>query len=540
MEKKCKFCQKSFNAYRKTMEYCSKPCFFNDPNHPKNQKKPSSWLIKNCLNCGDEFTCRKSRNKILCSSKCQIEWNKKSDKQYVNTKKAIKEKYGVENVFQLDYIKDKIRNTNLERYGVDNPGKSEICREKGKKTNLLKYGVDSPFKSEIVKNKIIVTNRERYGVDYGLSHPDIRKKGSSTISKNTFIYLSKHYIDTINIEILKYNGPQTNNIVKCLSCGNVFETTQIGRNLYPNCKKCHPPRNDNNLTKKFETILSEIKINNYIQNDKFLLYPKEVDYVFENEKICVELNGNYWHSVIGGNKDRNYHIGKTTNLHNKKYKLIHIFEDEMINKFEIVKSRIYSIFNKTPNKIFARNCEIREIDNNVKETFLIKNHIQGNCVDKIRIGLYNKNELVCLMTFGKRKINGSKNSEWELLRFCNILYTTVIGGFSKLLKYFIKNYNPIKIITYADIRWSGYDPNKTVYLKNGFKFNGYSPPNYWYMDISHRFNRIHRFNFTKSKLIKEGFDPNKTEWEIMQEKKYDKIWDCGSMKFELIPTYLLE
>jgi glycosyltransferase involved in cell wall biosynthesis len=30
-----------------------------------------------------------------------------------------------------------------------------------------------------------------------------------------------------------------------------------------------------------------------------------------------------------------------------------------------------------------------------------------------------------------------------------------------------------------------------------------------------------------------GFDKNKTEWEIMQEKSFDRIWDCGSMKFEM-------
>lgn len=538
MEKKCKFCKKLFNAYRKSMVYCSKPCFFSDPNHPKNQKKIECWVTKNCLNCNVEFTCRRSRNKILCSSKCQIEWNKKSTKQYDNTINAIKEKYGVDNVFQLDFIKEKIKKTNLEKYGVDNPGKSEVIKEKIKKTSLKKYGVDSPLKSNSVKDKIKSTNQNKYGVDYGLSNKLIRNKGSKTIIQNTFSFLKEHYKNTINIEILEYNGPQTNNKVRCLTCDSIFETTQIGRNLYPNCKKCHPPQNDNILTSIFESIVSEIDENNFQKNNRFLLHPREIDYLFEDKKICFELNGNYWHSVIGGNKDKNYHIKKTIDSFNQGYRLIHIFEDEMVNKLEIVKSRIFSIFNKTKNIIFARNCNIEEISNNVKENFLITNHIQGNCVDKIRIGLFHKNKLACVMTFGKRKISGSKNNEWELLRFCNVLHTTVIGGFSKLLKFFIKNYLPSKIITYADIRWSGYDPKITVYQKNGFDFKGYSPPNYWYMKNNDRYNRLHRYNFTKSKLIKEGYDENMTEWEIMQNKKYDKIWDCGSMKFELNPVYL--
>jgi hypothetical protein len=48
-------------------------------------------------------------------------------------------------------------------------------------------------------------------------------------------------------------------------------------------------------------------------------------------------------------------------------------------------------------------------------------------------------------------------------------------------------------------------------------------------DFLHRF---HRFTFRKDVLVKEGFSPDKTEWEIMQEKEFDRIWDCGSMKFE--------
>jgi hypothetical protein len=43
----------------------------------------------------------------------------------------------------------------------------------------------------------------------------------------------------------------------------------------------------------------------------------------------------------------------------------------------------------------------------------------------------------------------------------------------------------------------------------------------------------HRFNFAKHNLIKCGFDPLKTEKEIMDERGFLRIWDCGSRTWVL-------
>ncbi|MGB1097303.1 MAG: DUF7487 domain-containing protein, partial [Acholeplasmataceae bacterium] len=40
-------------------------------------------------------------------------------------KKTFLEKYGVENSFQNEKVKQKIKNTNLEKYGVKNPSQCE-------------------------------------------------------------------------------------------------------------------------------------------------------------------------------------------------------------------------------------------------------------------------------------------------------------------------------------------------------------------------------------------------------------------------------
>ncbi len=241
--------------------------------------------------------------------------------------------------------------------------------------------------------------------------------------------------------------------------------------------------------------------------------------------LAIEFNGLYWHSEIY--KDKNYHLNKTQQCEAKKIKLIHIFEDEWLFKKDIVKSRLINILGLTPNKIYARKTIIKEISPKESKEFLDFNHIQGNVNAKIKLGLYYDNELVSIMTFGKgRIIMGGNSNQYELLRFCNKLNTTVIGGADKLLKYFIKTYQPKEIISYADRRWSQGD----LYEKLGFNFIHNSKPNYFYINQN---IREYRFKYRKNILVKEGYDINKTERDIMLERKIYRIYDCGAKLYKL-------
>jgi hypothetical protein len=109
-----------------------------------------------------------------------------------------------------------------------------------------------------------------------------------------------------------------------------------------------------------------------------------------------------------------------------------------MNKQEIVKSIILSKLGIFKERIYARKCIVKEIDNKSKNDFLNKNHIQGQDISKYKLGLFYNDELVSVMTFGQRNITGK--SSFELIRFCSKLNTQIIGGASKLFQYFIKNY----------------------------------------------------------------------------------------------------
>ena len=65
--------------------------------------------------------------------------------------KAIKigtlEKHGVENVFQLEAVKEKIKETNLDKFGVEYPLQNPEILEKQKKTNMELYGVEFQMQS---------------------------------------------------------------------------------------------------------------------------------------------------------------------------------------------------------------------------------------------------------------------------------------------------------------------------------------------------------------------------------------------------------
>jgi hypothetical protein len=241
---------------------------------------------------------------------------------------------------------------------------------------------------------------------------------------------------------------------------------------------------------------------------------KEIDIYLPQLKLGFELNVVYWHSDKFRNK--NFHKEKSEFFSKNDIRVVHIWEDDFDNKFDIIKSQIINLIGKS-NKIWARKCRVKEVDDiDLVKDFINENHIQGYVNSNFKLGLYYNDELVSLMTFdhfeGRKKMN---ESEWNLNRFCNKKNTSVVGGASKLLKYFISKYEPIRIISYADRDWSKGD----LYEKLGFNKISQSRPDYKYLVGD---KRVHKSNFKKSIT---GI----SESELI----IPKIWDCGKIKYEM-------
>jgi hypothetical protein len=122
----------------------------------------------------------------------------------------------------------------------------------------------------------------------------------------------------------------------------------------------------------------------------------------------------------------------------------------------------------------------------------------------------------------------NKNYDYEIARFCNKLNTSVIGGFSKLFNYFVKNYEFSNIITYADKRIS----NGGLYQNNGFTLLRESEPNYFYTKDYKLLESRNKYQKHKLKELLPNYNSELTEWENMQLHGYDRIWDCGNYVFE--------
>ncbi len=260
-------------------------------------------------------------------------------------------------------------------------------------------------------------------------------------------------------------------------------------------------------------------------HDRYLISPKEIDILIPSKKIAIEYCGLYWHSELMG-KGRNYHIDKLEMCKEKGYNLITVFEDEFVNKKDILFSRLKGVLGKTTNTIYARKTKVAEISAQEARKFCEDNHVQGYSGSSIKIGIYYKNELVSVMTFSRPSLSkgakGTKEGVWELSRFCTKLNTIVVGGASKLLTYFKKNYEWKEVFSYADRRWS----TGNLYDQLGFEFVGETPPNYWYFNSANS-KRIHRFA-----LRKQPDEPKDVpEWELRKAQGYNRIWDCGNLKY---------
>jgi hypothetical protein len=239
--------------------------------------------------------------------------------------------------------------------------------------------------------------------------------------------------------------------------------------------------------------------------------------------LGIEYNGLYWHStevLTYNDKSKIKDFDKYIKLKNDGVQLICIMEDEWINKKEIVISRLNNFFG-TSSKIGARDCEIVELDVTVARKFFGDNHIQGYGNSQIRYGLINNGELLCAMSFSNSNI-ARKNIDWEIVRFCNKIGTSVTGGAGKLFKHFIQQINPDKVISYADSRWS----SGNLYGNLGFSFVRQTVPNYWYFKPN-ELKRIHRFT-----LRKRSDEPKDlTEKDLRFSEGYYHIYDYGSSKW---------
>lgn len=395
------------------------------------------------------------------------------------SKSTCLQKYGFEYVTQTDEFKKQAKNSSILRYGTEYPMQNEAIAKRQKDSVLKNYGVTNPMKSDVVKAKLCATNNSKYGYSNVLSDPNMRISISQTIKK-------------------RYGVPWY-----CMSKECILKN-----------------KNGSYRNKHFQEKLSSLGIT---WKAEFCLENKLFDFYLPEYSLLIEVDPSYTHSTIpthwGTNVSYLYHKNKSDIAVKHGYQCVHIFDWD--DEEKIINNLI------TRFKIPARKCSVHEVSSNDLNYFLNYNHYQCTCRgQKIKLGLYYDDKLIEVITFGTPRYN--HNYEWELLRLCTKQQYKIIGGASKLFKYFVKEYSPSSIISYCD--YSKF--NGSIYPILGMKLKSITAPaKVWSKGTSKITDNLLRQR-GYDQLFNTNYGKGTSNDELMIKNKWLPVYDCGQFVFE--------
>ena len=477
-------------------------------------KRDRNTLKIKCLECGEKHEIKalahweKTKPPRPCVY-CAI-YNPISSEEFLEKVEMINSVFTVDikleepilNAIPTDKVMNKLRDVwHIKEYNGTKHKGTFICKVCGYEHFTLPNGVGNCLGCS--KNRV----RE-----------DVCKKFKEACKKhNVYPRNNKPYIGLENILELQ-----------CNACGEEFETTWkrvngcYGKILCPHCFK------------QSGTSVAEQEIYKYVQSiyqgevllhDRKILKPKELDILIPELKIAIEYCGNRWHCEKY--TEKNTHYEKYTDCLKDGVTLFTIFEDEWEDCQEVVKSVLLAKISGQCEKIYAKNCSVKEINKETFKTFTNTNHLQGTCVTDFRIGVFNDSELVAVCGFRDSNIY-----DYELVRYCNKLGTSVVGGSGKCIKCFQRKFdNEISIVSFSDNRWS----SGKMYEQLGFEFDGNIPKRYFWVGDVTNWKRKHRFTYNKQAMQKKfpNVDMNCTEDVIGAQNGLYRLWDCGYKRFVL-------
>ena len=351
-----------------------------------------------------------------------------------------------------------------------------------------------------------------------------RAKVKKSNTDDFIIKAKKVHTENYSYKLVDYVTAKTPIKIICPKHGEFWQTPD--KHLYGRgCPKCgrELSKGEECVKDYIENIIG-FKIN---KNSRKIIPPYELDIFVPEKNLAIEYDGILWHSEKYI-KDTNYHLNKTESCEKMGIRLIYIFEDEWNEHTDIVKSKLKHILgcDNCQPKVFARKCSVGEINNNLAKEFLGKNHIQGFARSTVYLGGFYGDKLIGVMSFKREVKNLNK---WELTRFATDINKCCVGVGGKIFKYFIRNYNPSEVKSFADRRWSSL-LSDNLYNKLGFKLDKILKPDYHYV-IGNK--RIHKFNCRKQNLLRmdDELNINMTEHEMCQKLGFQRIYDCGLIKY---------
>lgn len=473
----------------------------------------------------DEYRKRSEKRKETCMSRYGVDHVSKTQEVVEKRKETNMKKFGVPTNLLDEGNISKSKNTMVERYGVEHHMKSETVKEKIKKTCEDRYGVKNYVESDEFKIKATKTNNERYGGHPMKSVEVKRRMKENSLQTNNREYPNQLHIPAKTIEALQNKAAMVRLYEKHKNLTKMGE--QLGVSFSTVQRACASLGVE--VDKRFMTSLGENQIAEFLDSigveytrNRRDIINGELDIVIDSINVAIEFNGIFWHSDRF--KHKYYHQEKSLECMKKGILLIHVWEDDWVNEEsrEIVKSKILSKIQKSPNRVFARKTNVEFIESKEAREFLDVNHIQGKTTATYWIGLRHGSELVACLGLKKTKDSGVL----DLVRYSTS--KVVVGGFSKCLKFATKSLKWRKIFTFASLDYSHGD----VYEKAGFTKVKTTVPGMWYVKGNNRFRR-EKYMKHKLKDVIPNFDKSKTEKQNMTDAGFVRLFDAGSIRYEI-------
>lgn len=238
-----------------------------------------------------------------------------------------------------------------------------------------------------------------------------------------------------------------------------------------------------------------------------ILAGKDIDIYIPSKKFGIEYNGIYFHSTQF--KDKYEHLRKLETAQQLGIRLVQFWDSEWESKKDIVKSIILNALGTRSNVVYARNTELRKLTSKEARQFCTENHIHGFRAANNYLGLVTEGNLLAMMSW---------DTDGEMVRFVVKCGYSVLGAFSKLLKYSGVTYSFVdrRIFTGAG------------YLKNGFSLQKTTQPNYFYENNGQYAGSRQMYQKHKLQNILQEYNPNLTEMQNMANNDYYPVYDCGN------------
>ena len=276
----------------------------------------------------------------------------------------------------------------------------------------------------------------------------------------------------------------------------------------------------------------------------------ELDMVVPSLSLALEYDGVYWHSEAAG-KEPGYHGEKSRLAEQVGYQLIHVFEDDWLERRDIVIRAIAHRLGATGHlpdvipdmdplacsRIAARQCMVRRVDGSDAGVFLDANHIQGRLAASRHYALLDADDHIrALMSLRAPQHNARAHRAdgvWDVARYatCGI----VPGGFTRLLDHAAADIAADKL---SITQWVSFSARSIsdggLYRTAGFTADREYQPDYWYVGDATKWRRASKESFQKKRFHDDPslmWQDGRTEHELALMNRLYRIYDAGKTRW---------